>query len=494
MPDPIDTYSSNNWSKTYEGPAVNFSKDGWTREEGMTISQAANPYNNSYNFSAGLGYGIKGTLTEDVSTGKATLSISGYAVYGGTMTFSYDPDTGWQLDEAIAGVGGILGLSGGLKTGLTGFAMGAKLEATAGVVLSELSKIGLTAKLTGTLTSDDVKAKVNFFTKLEATFAALGKALGITDCFLEGTMVDMWPVDMKPDVNHIYDEKQVLAKVWQKPIEEVTPEDWVVSYDDNGRLKPGRVTRTFQNHSKHILDVHGLMMTPGHVTYCAKVKGEENRFAGKHVPVMDILRSDGALKKNDGTLIRASTGCEVGSKDDKQFWAFLLYEDKDGSERIREKCQLRLGTRWILPNGHHFSMREYMDGIGIELIMEGPHKGYVRFKKTGVVTVFAWTLSETLPKPEDYVLQRSQVTLEEIYSANEWEAVRPQSPAPFMGEVGHSFKQDSTLYAGASGNQPPNIPLSMRNSSNQPTMSRQQRRAIERRQRKAEKRSAVIVH
>ncbi len=314
------------------------------------------------------------------------------------------------------------------------------------------------------------------------------------ECFIAGTIIDMWPLDLKPDVNRIYDEQKVLAKVWQKPIEEVTPDDWVVSYDDNGRLKPGRVTRTFENHSKHILDVHGLMMTPGHVTYCAKVKGEENRFADSHVPVMDILRSDGALKKNDGTLIRAATGCEVGSEDDEQFWTFLLYEDNDGSERIREKCQLRLGTRWMLPNGNHFSMREYMNGIGVELIEEGPHKGYVRFKQTGAITVFAWTLSQTLPKPEDYVLQRSQVTLEEIYSANEWEAVRPQIPAPFMGEMGHSFKQDSTLYAGVSDSQPPNIPLSMRNSPNQPTMSRQQRRALERKQKKAEKRSGATVH
>ncbi|MCP4138557.1 MAG: hypothetical protein GY754_46795, partial [bacterium] len=79
------------------------------------------------------------------------------------------------------------------------------------------------------------------------------------ECFLAGTMIDMWPLDLKPDASGHYDEKVVLAKIWQKPIEEVTPDDWVVSYDDNGRLKPGRVTRTFQNHSKHILDVHGLM-------------------------------------------------------------------------------------------------------------------------------------------------------------------------------------------------------------------------------------------
>ncbi len=95
--------------------------------------------------------------------------------------------------------------------------------------------------------------------------------------------------------------------MWQKLIEEVTPDDWVLSYDKQGKLKPGRVTRTHVNRSKHILDLHGLMMTPGHVTYCAKVDGEDNPFADSHVPVIDILRSDGALKKADGTLIRAAT-------------------------------------------------------------------------------------------------------------------------------------------------------------------------------------------
>lgn len=321
-------------------------------------------------------------------------------------------------------------------------------------------------------------------------------------CFLEGTMVDMWPADLKPELNKIYNEQEVLANVWQKPIEEVTPQDWVLSYDDIGRLKPGRVTRTFQNHSKHILDLHGLMITPGHATYCAKVDGEENRFAGKHVPIIDILRSDGALKKNDGTLIRAATGCEIGLEDDEQFWAFLLCEDADGIERVRDKCQLRYGTRWMLPNGNHYSMREYLEGSGVEIIKAGPHKGYARFKKTGVCSVFAWTLSESLPKPEDYVLQRSQVTLEEIYEADEWEAVGPQIPAPFIGEAGRSYKRDVTpytgIYAGAASSDhlPPNIPYSMRDSANQPTMSRKQRRAMESKQRKGGKqpRNAQSIH
>lgn len=206
-------------------------------------------------------------------------------------------------------------------------------------------------------------------------------------------MIDMWPRDITPDLRRQFNEAEVLAKVWQKRIEEVTSKDWVVSCDDIGWLKPGRVTRTIQNRSKHILDVHGLMMTPGHVTYCAPVECEDNKFAGRHVPVIDILRSEGALMKADGTCIGASTGCEIGSTDDQQFWVFLVQEGKDGTERIADKCQLQFGTCWMLPNGNHFSMREYLDGIGVEIIREGPHRGYAGFKKTGMVTVFAWTLS-----------------------------------------------------------------------------------------------------
>ena len=324
-------------------------------------------------------------------------------------------------------------------------------------------------------------------------------------CFLAGTEISMWPLDpdVRPGADGHYDEKEVLAKVWQKPIEEVAPDDWVVSSDRQGRLKPGRVTRTFQNTSKHILDVHGLMMTPGHVTWCAKVEGEENRFADSYAPILDILRSDGAIMRADGTLIRAATGCEIGSEDDKPFWAFKLYTDKDGTERMGDRCQLRLGTRWMLSNGNHFSMRDYMEGIGIELIKEGPHAGYVRWKKTGLITVFAWTLSESLPKPEDFVLQRSQVRLEEIYAANEWEGVRPQMPAPMRGEAGQSYPSGNMLYAASTANTPssgsgltnhlpPNIPFSMQGHSNQPTMTRQQRRALERKQKKAAGRAKVL--
>lgn len=277
-------------------------------------------------------------------------------------------------------------------------------------------------------------------------------------CFLAGTMIDMWPVEagLRPGADGLFDVEEVRAKVWQKPIEEVTAKDWVLSFDQDGNLKPGRVKRTFENEAKIILDFHGTFVTPAHVYFCAG-----GTYEGKFVPLIDILRDDGVVQHADGSLIRASTGCEVVSEDDEPFWAFLLYEDENGMERVREKRQLRLGTRWMMPNGRHFSMREYMEGCGIELVESGELEGYVRSKKTGLTTVFAWTLSDTLPNPEDFVLRRSQTTLEDIYRASEWESVHLQMPAPVTMDSGPV----QPLSVQQFDNMPRNTPIGFQNNS-----------------------------
>ncbi|MBL4785567.1 MAG: hypothetical protein JKY49_09075, partial [Cohaesibacteraceae bacterium] len=101
--------------------------------------------------------------------------------------------------------------------------------------------------------------------------------------------------------------------------------------------------------------------------------------------------------------------------------------------------------------------------------------------------IFHWPFGKTLPKPEDYVLSLSAVTMQDIYQHGEWERAHPPlMPAPYTGEAGGSFKQDTVLQAAA----PPNIPHSMQNSSNQPRMSRKQRRVYEAKQRKAAKTTA----
>ena len=257
--------------------------------------------------------------------------------------------------------------------------------------------------------------------------------MDMQQCFLAGTPITM-------------------ADGSEKPIEAVRPDDWVMSFDRDGNKVPGRVKRTFRNEAKIVLDFHGTFVTPGHVYYCAG-----GTFEGQFVPLLDILRDDGIVQHEDGRLIRAATGCEVGSDDDRQFWAFLVSEEADGTERVRGKCQLRFGSRFMLPDGRHFSMRDYLDGIGVEIIGSGPYEGYARFRKTGLISVFPWTLSDRLPKPEDFILQRSGTTLSDIYRASEWEATHPRMAAPVALESGPVQPLASAEHAAS----PRNTPLAL---------------------------------
>ncbi len=88
-------------------------------------------------------------------------------------------------------------------------------------------------------------------------------------CFGPEVPIDMWPLDpmLKPGPDGIYDQGEVRAKIWKKPIELIQVGDLVVSFDDNDNLVPGPVTRTFQNDAKILLDFHGTQVTPGHVYY-----------------------------------------------------------------------------------------------------------------------------------------------------------------------------------------------------------------------------------
>jgi hypothetical protein len=90
------------------------------------------------------------------------------------------------------------------------------------------------------------------------------------NCFLAGTMISMWPLDasIKPNAAGIYDRNEVLAKVWSKPIEAITPDDRVLSYDKKNNLLPGKVTRVVQSQVKHILDIKAYPVDAGVATSC----------------------------------------------------------------------------------------------------------------------------------------------------------------------------------------------------------------------------------
>ncbi len=78
----------------------------------------------------------------------------------------------------------------------------------------------------------------------DGVFDANGNLIGfsqssINECFLASTPISMWDGT-------------------EKPIEQVKPGDIVVSYDEDGNLVPGRVSKTKTNRVKHIPDVFGL--------------------------------------------------------------------------------------------------------------------------------------------------------------------------------------------------------------------------------------------
>lgn len=255
-------------------------------------------------------------------------------------------------------------------------------------------------------------------------------------CFLAGTPIAMWDGT-------------------EKLIEEIEEGDWVVSYDKGGNLVPGRVSRAMQRQAECILDVHGLMVTPGHVTLCG-----DGRFNGCHVPIIDILRSDGALVRKDGSKIRASTGCQLGSAGDRMVCAVAGQKHPDGSVQVRDVGHVRLGTRFIVDHGKEVSVIDLIDAAG-GVVNEN---GMVKVENDGPELPFFWFFTPMLPNPEDYVLQRSQIQLNEIYQADEWEAVAPQLPSPLNREM-HSNVGDSRCWIRA---EPPANQASTPTSSNTP--------------------------
>ena len=269
-----------------------------------------------------------------------------------------------------------------------------------------------------------------------------------------------------------------MADGSQKPIEDIRPEDMVMSFDEDGRKVAGRVTRTMTNESKIILDFHGTFVTPGHVYYCAGGK-----FEGGFAPLIDILRDDGVVQHEDNTLIRAATGCKVGSELDAEIWVLGIEADANGvyHEKIRKK--LRLGTRFIIPDGSSISIAEDLRKIG----MRARADGFVEHTVTGQKALYQWPVGGQMPpNPEDYVLQRSGTTLEDIYRAGEWEGQRPQMPPPMIRDGGEITPvSERTLMA-----MPRNVPMAMREGTPpdaSPKLNRKARKAMEAKRRKAAK-------
>lgn len=260
------------------------------------------------------------------------------------------------------------------------------------------------------------------------------QAIDSDSCFAAGTPIDMWPLDPEfasdPTNPHKqYDQAAVRAKVWTKPIEQIEVGDIVVSFDENNNLVPGPVTRTFQNDAKILLDFHGTRVTPGHVYF-----RPDNEKSYKFETLIDVLRDDGVIKHQDGTLIRAATNAPVGSAHDNFVKAVTGTRNADGTLDPKDAGRIRLGTRVLIGTGKTRKSWAVADLIeaacGVvgddELIRAGD----------GPPMPFHWEFGDTLPKPEDFVLACSGTTLEDIYKAAEWESQGPRLPAPMVMDRG----------------------------------------------------------
>ncbi|WP_415404108.1 hypothetical protein [Tateyamaria sp. SN3-11] len=325
-------------------------------------------------------------------------------------------------------------------------------------------------------------------------------------CFLHDSTVQMWPLDpsIKPRPDGSYDEDLVQSNVWYKRQDQMQVGDVVVSYDKLGRLQPGDVTRTMTNIATHILDFWGTGVTPGHAYNCA-----DGPLKGSFAPIMDILRMDGALMRIGGTMFRAATNCDVGSIGDRMIHAEANMQNPDGSWTPKKRGQIRFGTRISTPDGKKsISVMEIAERQGWGLSDDGYMVGKIE-GADGTIQEgkfpFPYTDGAELPKPEDYILTRSQVTLGEIYLANEWEQIGTRMPAP---DSMASFNPNSAMKR---TKPKPNIPPAFADrtdaprvknraqhpahaaaSPSAPGMNRKQRKAIEAGARELTKRKVIL--
>lgn len=104
----------------------------------------------------------------------------------------------------------------------------------------------------------------------------------------------------------------LMADGSTKPIEAIRPGDEVAAFDPDaqqglGPLRPGKVTRTFTNVTRTIINLRGLHMTPGHVVLMDNGEWDiiSRALKDDRAIVEEREGPDGASK---ATLVRARTG------------------------------------------------------------------------------------------------------------------------------------------------------------------------------------------
>ncbi|RED44694.1 hypothetical protein [Aestuariispira insulae] len=214
-----------------------------------------------------------------------------------------------------------------------------------------------------------------------------GSELPLKRCFAAGTMIS-------------------LADGSYKPIEEIRIGDEVLAFDQdhqdsNSPLVARKVTKLFVSHDKLVINFHGVKVTPDHVTLCGEGPQE-----GRFMPLIDIIRSDGTVVLQNGTSVRAATNFPVGSIEDRLVQVNYL---TDPVKRTFHYGKIRAGTLLLRNDGSTVSVLDCIRAQGKELRLDGLLQDQA--EQTPPEPLM-W--AGDLPKPEDYILQLSNLTRDEL--------------------------------------------------------------------------------
>jgi murein DD-endopeptidase MepM/ murein hydrolase activator NlpD len=298
------------------------------------------------------------------------------------------------------------------------------------LIVNENTDSRLNGSFTGTIWTVAVAPDQSFdgvssqaAAQLEALYGLPAGSLLVGDAFGEGQRTFFLGPDTSPRplVRPAFERDECfhrgtpirLPDGTTQPIETILPGDIVFSYDSKGTPVPGRVTRTFRNEVSHLLDVHGLKVTPGHATLCG-----DGMFKGRHVPIIDILLSDGALVRADGILVRMAINAPVGSAEDAFVKVAYARTPEDMQADALTDGEMRVGTLLFDRDEVPVSVLDCLTAEGYAF---DPETGLIA--KPGEVPHALFWFGR-LPRPEDYILTRSQETLEGILTDGEWDGSR----------------------------------------------------------------------
>ncbi|MEO1192212.1 MAG: hypothetical protein AAFY02_10675 [Pseudomonadota bacterium] len=213
-------------------------------------------------------------------------------------------------------------------------------------------------------------------------------------CFVAGTIVQM-------------------ASGAEKRIECVKVGDRVETFDSEGVLVSRKITDVWSREVPHILDLFGTKVTPGHAFECG-----DGPYEGQYRPLIEILLEDGALVRANGDLVRAATGCLVGSDLDRKVAVLWTTDPRASSADLPmiaevkwQESYLRLGQRLIRKDGSSWTVAQSLAAQGLRPTEDG----LIEYR-AGDPPEPLYRIGQPI-RPEQYVLARSGLTLEEIMNA-----------------------------------------------------------------------------